>query len=468
MSSNAQRPDARERGARPDTELDLLAIGCGPFNLGLCALASTVPELAMKALDASPELRWHPGLMLDDALLQVGFLADLVTLVDPTHPLSFLAYLKDRDRLYPFYIRERFHMTRREYEDYLRWAVSRLPNVHFSCRVECVRYSPDGERFVVTASTPEGTQTYHARHLALGIGTEPAVPEALMGVPARHLLHTSSYLPRREELLRAGRVTVVGSGQSGAEVALDLLRSGSPGAPQISWLTRTPSFAPLDYTKLVLEMTTPEYVRYFHGLPEEKRDDLVRSQWRHYKGISTETLEAIHDVLYGRQVQYGATATELRFGVAVEGAETHGDAVRLHCRHLDTGARFSHDTDVVVAATGYRHRTPSFLEPLFPLLGRDTQGRMSIGLDYSVDADASLRGSVYVSNADLHTHGVAAPDLGISAFRNATILNSVMGKEVYDLPAHTAFTSFSPPDVGASARKTDRASAAQIAGAGTP
>jgi lysine N6-hydroxylase len=441
MTPTSAGSTARDAGP----ELDLLAIGCGPFNLGLCALASTVAGLEVKALDASRELRWHPGLMLDDAVLQVGFLADLVTLVEPTHPLSFLAYLKDRDRLYPFYVRERFHMTRREYEDYLRWAAARLPSVRFSCRVEAVRYNQDAERFVVSASTPEGARTYHARHLVLGIGTEPALPAALDELDASRLVHTSAYLPRRDELLRAGRVTVVGSGQSGAEVVLDLLRSGQPGAPHISWLTRAPAFAPLDYTKLVLEMTTPAYIAYFHGLSEERRDALVRDQWRHYKGISTQTLEEIHDLLYGRLVQHGATGVELRFGVAVGGACREGPALRLDCTHRDTGRRFSHSTDMLVAATGYRHRSPAFLEPIDALLRRDAKGRLSVRLDHSLDTDDAIRGQIFVSNADLHSHGVAAPDLGISAYRNATILNAVMGRAVYELPRHTAFTSFAPP-----------------------
>jgi len=66
---------------------DVLAVGCGPFNLGLAALASTVEDLDIVVLDATDQLRWHPGLMLEDAVLQVSFLADLVSLVDPTHPL---------------------------------------------------------------------------------------------------------------------------------------------------------------------------------------------------------------------------------------------------------------------------------------------------------------------------------------------------------------------------------------------
>ena len=46
------------------------------------------------------------GMMLEGTHLQVPFLADLVTLADPTSPYSFLNYLKEKGRLYPFYIRE--------------------------------------------------------------------------------------------------------------------------------------------------------------------------------------------------------------------------------------------------------------------------------------------------------------------------------------------------------------------------
>ena len=38
--------------------------------------------------------------------------------------------------------------------------------------------------------------------------------------------------------------------------------------------------------------------------------------------------------------------------------------------------------------------------------------------------------------------GVGAPDLGLAAWRSATILNTLTGKEPYPLPGRTAFTTF--------------------------
>lgn len=440
--------------SRVDSEHDVVAIGCGPFNLGLAALASTVEGLDLVALEARPELRWHPGMMFDEAALQVSFLADLVSLVDPTHPLSFLAYLRDMDRIYPFYVRERFHPTRREYEDYLRWAASRLEAVRFSHRVDTVHWDEACGRFAIDVQRADGaTLRMLARDLVIGIGTEPSIPEALADLPPELLLHTGHYLGRQSAVESASHVTVVGSGQSAAEVIVDLLQRNLAGGPAVHWLTRTESFAPLDYTKLVLEMTTPAYVRYFHALPQKVRDRLVTEQWRHYKGISSETLEQIHDLLYRRELEHGLSEVELRCGVAVESAaaDPAGRAV-LRCRHRDTGVTFDHTTDLVIAATGYQQRQPAFLRPIENLLRRDEEGRYRVRLDHSVELDEQVSGRIFVAHADLHSHGVAAPDLGLCAYRNATILNTVTQRQAYRLPQRTAFTRFGLPADSTSAR----------------
>jgi lysine N6-hydroxylase len=440
-------PAACSRAKDVDAMHDVVAIGCGPFNLGLAALASRIEGLDLAAFEARPELLWHPGLMFDDAMFQLSFLADLVTLVDPTHPLSFLAYLRDVDRLYPFFIREEFHPTRREYEDYLRWVVSKLSVLRFSHRVESVHWDDGRSRFAVQVARTNGDRVcVLAKDLVIGIGTEPALPEALAGIPQPKLLHSADYLNRRLDVERAQHVTVIGSGQSAAEIVLDLLRRNLEGGPAFTWVTRTRSFAPLDYSKLVLEMTTPAYIRYFHNLPQDVKDRLNVEQWQHYKGISTKTLDQIHDLLYQRELKAGLASVELRCGVAVESAalRSSGD-VALVCRQTDTGAVFEQATSLVVSATGYRERRPSFLGPIESLLQRDPQGRYRVRLDYSVELDESVSGKIFVANAELHSHGVATPDLGVCAYRNATILNAITGREVYRLPRRTAFTSFSVP-----------------------
>lgn len=428
-------------------DYDLVGVGLGPFNLGLAALADPLPGLRTLFLDARPEFSWHPGLLLDWATLQVPFLADLVSLVDPTSRWSFLAYLREQDRLFPFYLAERFHVLRREYDDYCRWVAGSLPSVRFSARVDALRWDAGTERFVVEVTDPTTGEPSRvtARHVVLGVGTTPVVPEALAGLLGERVFHAGDYLRRLPELTGARDITVVGSGQSGAEVFLDLLRRAPEEGWRLRWLTRSPHFAPMEYSKLGLEHFTPDYTAYFRGLPPATRDRLLPTQWQLYKGISAQTIGEIHDQLYQRSVQGQPEAATLTANVAVEAARSAGDSYELDCRETRQERRFRIRTDRVVLATGYAARRPELLAPIHELIDWDEQGRYRVDADYRVALDPGVRGSLFVQNAELHTHGVGTPDLGLGAWRSATILNALTGGGAYRLPARTAYTGFGVP-----------------------
>ena len=72
-------------------------------------------------------------------------------------------------------------------------------------------------------------------------------------------------------------ITVLGIGQSAAEIFYDLLSDIDQYDYQLNWITRAPRFYPLEYTGLTLEMTSPEWIDYFHALPPDKRDQLNAS-----------------------------------------------------------------------------------------------------------------------------------------------------------------------------------------------
>ncbi|MFJ2781128.1 lysine N(6)-hydroxylase/L-ornithine N(5)-oxygenase family protein [Kitasatospora sp. NPDC087315] len=451
---------------------DLLGVGIGPFNLSLAALAEPVPGLRTLFCDQRPEFRWHPGMLVDGARMQVPFLADLVSLVDPTSPWSFLNYLRDQDRLFPFYFAERFQLPRREYDHYCRWAAERLGNCRFGTEVTALHWVAEaggGHFRVELRSTATGRRTeVQARNLALGVGTRPVRPEAFAALDGHpRVFHSADYLDRRDALDGARDITVVGSGQSGAEVFLDLLRrygdahdgafhggAARGAAPHgdegtgLRWLTRTRALAPMEYSKLGLEHFTPDYTRYFHSLPASVRDPLVEAQWQLHKAASAETLAEIHDHLYERTIgrPIDSTPVEITPGTAVTAARPGpGGALELHCRHLDSGTEHVLRTDAVVLATGYRAARPAALEPLSHLIEWDAAGRYQVDLEHRVATLPELTGGLYVQNAELHTHGVGTPDLGLGAHRAAVILNAVTGRTVHRLPTRTAWTGFAPP-----------------------
>ncbi|MEV8366155.1 lysine N(6)-hydroxylase/L-ornithine N(5)-oxygenase family protein [Streptomyces niveus] len=437
-----------------DRPHDLVGIGIGPFNLSLAALADGVHGgIAATFFEQRPAFHWHPGLLLDDATLQVPFLADLVTLVDPASPWSFLSYLRACERLYPFYFAERFHIQRAEYDAYCRWVSEQLPGLHFGHQVDAVRWNAERALFEVDFTQldhdgeVEALGRAYTRNIALGVGTEPHIPEPLKllaDTPAVPVIHSADYLAHRERILEAEHITVVGSGQSGAEVFLDLLRARPAGAEKLHWLARTEAFAPMEYSKLGLEHFTPDYTGYFHALPERVRDELVPRQWQLHKGIDAGTIAAIHDELYRRTTHGGWPDAVLTPGVLVRTAGRVGATrIELHLEHAQQAGRSRLTTDAVVLATGYRERPLSrLLAGLDPYMRLDTSQRPRIDARYRLVLDPSVTGSVYVQNAERHTHGVGAPDLGLAAWRSATILNSLTGTEPYPLPRRTAFTSF--------------------------
>ena len=417
---------------------DFVAIGLGPFNLGLACLTDPIDELDGVFLEARDELAWHPGMLLDDATLQVPFLADLVTMADPSSRYSFLSFLKETGNLYPFYIRESFYPLRREYDEYCRWAADRLDSVRFGRAVTSVEYVADckGGAYVATTATGE---EFRGRRLVLGTGTSPHVPEALEGMG----VHSAHYLQNKERLQQLDSITIVGSGQSAAEIYQDLLAESPDHGYRLTWLTRSPRFFPMEYTKLTLEMTSPEYTSYFQNLPDLTRARLLREQRSLYKGISGDLVDDIFDLHYQLRVNGDGPHTTLVTNTAVTGARRDGSSYQLDLHHEETDERFGLRTEGLVLATGYRALVPEFLDPIRDRIAWDDQGRYAVSPTYAVDHDGR---EIFVQNAEEHTHGFVAPDLGMGAYRNSVLIAAMVGREVYPVEKQIAVQSFGVPD----------------------
>lgn len=436
---------------------DLVGVGIGPSNLSLAALAEPIPGLRTLFLDDRERFTWHPGVMVGGSTLQVPFLADLVTLVDPTSRHSYLAYLRDRGRLFGFYFARQWHVPRIEYEDYCRSVADSLPSCRFGCQVTAVRHAvlADGaDGFEVCFTAPGGAaRTVLAANVVLAIGTEPVVPGALRELCEEAgplLAHSAHYTARAAQIQAADDISVLGSGQSGAEIVLDLLRTWHRPGRRLRWLTRSAAFGPTQYSKIGLEHLTPDYTDHFHALPEARRDTLVAGQARPAKAVAADTLAAIRAQLDALAFPGGVANTGVTLMPGVEAVAGAGEAGRilLSMRHTDTGRRFTVHTRRLVLATGYAPRAPRCLEPIAALIERDRRGRFVIERGNRirlVDSDAGL----YIQNGETHTHGVAGTGLGLGAHRAAAIVNAVVGPPVYDLPRRTAHTAFTPETAAA-------------------
>ncbi|MFD2922669.1 lysine N(6)-hydroxylase/L-ornithine N(5)-oxygenase family protein [Halobacillus naozhouensis] len=423
---------------------DLIGVGLGPFNLGLAALLDEADDIDGVFLDKKPEFDWHPGMMIEGTTLQVPFFADLVSLANVQSDYSFLNYLQQHGRLYHFYFLEKFHISRKEYNHYCKWVSEQLDNCRFNMDVQAVHelqldhgekvYEVHVEEFGQKSRTRMLT-----RNLVVGIGSVPSIPSTLQEHVGKTIFHTSDYLEKKKTVSAADSITVVGSGQSAAEVFLDLLKTRGEDA-EINWYTRSKGFFPMEYSKLGLEYFSPDYTKFFYQLPQHKKDALLQEQDLLYKGISMDTIADIYDCLYegtvGGHQKLNVHLQAMSEIMSIVGARSNW---KLLGRQFVNGETFESDSDVIILGTGYKTEIPKFLSPLFHLIDWDDQGRYNVGEDYNI---INQRNSVFVQNAEMHSHGVGAPDLGLGAYRNAVIINRIAGREVFPLQEHCVFQTF--------------------------
>lgn len=222
-------------------------------------------------LDQKSQFNWHPGMLLEGATLQVPFMADLVTMVNPSSPYSFLRYLHEHARLYQFYFFEKFHIPRTEYNHYCQWVASQLKGLQFNSKVQKIEIEEEQLYKVIVEEDGEST-AYYAKNVVVGVGTNPTVPADFKDLQNNRFYHSACYKQNRDETVKARHITVVGSGQSAAEVVYDLLQHQEENNYELHWYTRSKGFYPMEYSKLGLEHFSPEYTRYFYHLNQDKKE----------------------------------------------------------------------------------------------------------------------------------------------------------------------------------------------------
>ncbi|MBN9654114.1 lysine N(6)-hydroxylase/L-ornithine N(5)-oxygenase family protein [Halobacillus sp. GSS1] len=425
---------------------DVIGIGLGPFNLGMAALLDTVDDVSVLFLEKEEEFQWHPHLLMEGTTLQVPFFADLVSMVDVTNKHSFLNYLQEHNRLYNFYFLEKFHIPRKEYNHYCRWVSERLDSLRFGSEVTRVTTTDLGGKtlYQVTAhdSSTGKEHTYIAENIVMGIGTEPRVPEALQDALGASVFHTSEYLKRKPSSDLSKSVVVIGSGQSAAEVFLDVAKHQEETGGSLQWYTRSQGFFPMEYSKLGLEYFSPDYIDFFYELPQWKKDELLHKQDLLYKGISSETIAAIYDHLYERTVGNADPSIHLQAMTEVTSIEQKADHLSLKGYQKVTDETMDMEADVVIVGTGYQPRVPAFFSGLKERIIWDDHGRFTVNKGYDLATNLTAEGHIFIQNGEIHTHGVGAPDLGLGAHRNAVIINRIAQRNVYSIQEKNVFQTF--------------------------
>jgi lysine N6-hydroxylase len=418
-------------------ENDLLGVGAGPANLSLAALLTSARERSLTSLrstflERNQAIFWHSGQLFPGTLMQTEFYRDLVTPVDPTSRFSFLNYLKLNDRLDQFFCSSTIYPTRREFEDYFNWVAKQIADVVFTTNVSSVDYNPETNLFIVQAENePHPQKRYESKHIVLGCGAAPnsIIPRSQAGRVVDVSTLLAFNFPNSLQ-----RVLVIGGGQSAAECVNYLLDQYANAGTQITWVTSETAFRALDIGNFSRETYSASYARAFAALATPLRAKIIHDERSVANGITPIIAQALYQRLY--YLKYltspGMASPSVHMQPNTEVLEIQDEAkgAIVTARALSTGQTSVDVYDCVILCTGLNDET------VFdsPIIGAQLKCRISKNEEpngYAIAWDGPHDRMIFVQSQNKKTHGLGDADFVTAPGRNASILNSITGKEIY-------------------------------------
>ncbi|MBZ4321257.1 lysine N(6)-hydroxylase/L-ornithine N(5)-oxygenase family protein [Streptomyces huiliensis] len=420
------------QGASDEDAYDVLGVGFGPAGLALAVALREHPWKDAKAafLERRPRFGWHPGMLIEDATMQVSFLKDLATLRNPVSPYGFLSYLHERGRLVSFVNQKDFFPTRLEYHDYLEWAAAKFSDL-VTYGTEVVGATPvrDGDEVraldVTAREVATGrTTTLRTRNLVVATGLVPRMPAGITATDriwhSSELLHRLAALDGREP----GRFAVVGAGQSAAE-AVAHVHSRFPGAEVTGVIPRY-GYSPADDSPFANQVFDPDAVDEFYDSPPGVKEQFYAYHANtNYAVVDLDLINDLYRRMYRESVRGRRRLTMLPMSRVTEATETR-DGVLLRVTRAMADRTEELAVDVAVFATGYGPMdAAAALGPAADLCERTGSGALRVARDHRVETGPRVRAGIYVQGGTEHTHGISASLLSNIAGRAWEITESI-------------------------------------------
>ncbi|MGW4084929.1 SidA/IucD/PvdA family monooxygenase [Streptomyces sp. NPDC004822] len=455
-----------------DDPYDLIGLGFGPSNIALAIAAQEIaPDRSVLFLERSPEVRWHEGMLIDGARMQISFLKDLVSLRNLASPFTFLAYQKAKGRLEKFVNLSEFRPTRLEFQDYLRWVSGQFADV-VRYRSAVTSVSPvradDGSlslwRVTAIDTATDEVVEFHARNVVHALGGRPAVPDGVSTGPA--VLHSSAFLSRFPGTFtdhdRDWEFAVAGDGQSAGEITRYLLEHYRNA--RVHLVLPGYSLSATDNNPFANEQFFEANAERFTFLSEEnRRDYAARLRNTNYGVVEAGFLDDLYRLVYADEVR-GRTRLVIHDGSRLTSADHDGTGVRVgvHSR-FGAGSRELR-ADALVLATGYRRELDAEIyRDVLPHLDLGEDGRPVVSQDHRARTSEELTCGLYLQGLAEATHGLGETLLSLLPFRSKQIITAIVkdgGSMSRAFPAEG-------DDVEALVARIERSGTATLVGAGT-
>jgi len=415
-----------------------VGVGFGPANI---AVAIALNETLYKSctenyrhifFDSREEPSWHPGLLFDVSTMQVSFLKDLVTMVNPTSEFTFLNYLKECGRIHEFINLRTFYPRRTEFDDYLRWASDKLSGFS-KFNHEITEINLEDENSVGSTNlivTVKDKKTGHEENIItdniiVSDGGIPKWPRNIDQTTANRIFHGSETLGKLEkyDLIREKSYIfhVVGSGQSSADI-LDYLGEQYPNS-RIILTHRSFSMRPEDDSHFVNELFMPDAISMFQGMPQDARDNVIKDYWHvAHSGVTLELLPKLYEKVYYDKASGRNRYSFNRFSEITGGYEVDNRTF-TKIRSIYTGDIEEVEADFTILATGYQRPCPHPLLKSFDHLLAKIKDQTAYEIDhnYKVKTKTETGFNIYMQGYAERTHGFSETLLSLVPERAAKI-----------------------------------------------
>ena len=407
-------------------DVEVLAIGAGPSNLALAvALEETAPELAARTLIAEQHdsVMWQRGMLLPWARSQVSFLKDLVTLRDPRSEFTFLNYLHSVGRLDRFVNLETFQPHRSEVSDYLRWVAESLRAVRIGYGRRAVAVEPHRIGGAVAGwrtRFADGTAVT-CRHLVVGVGREPRVPDVFRALPGDRVVHSTRFAERIGPLDQFGahRFAVVGAAQSAVEMLWEVYQR-FPRAECVL-VTRSIGLKSYEHSKFTNELYEPSFTGDFHSAaPAFRRQVLDEMHRTNYGAVDPELLDTVYGELYRLHLSGSSRMRVVPMTDVVKAVA--GPDVVLTLADRRTGGEAELPCDLVLLGTGFSDAMPPLVEGIAAAVTGDT---IDVDRSYRMALPPSATATCHLQGVNEATHGIADSLLSVLGVRAEEIVRDL-------------------------------------------
>lgn len=414
-----------------ETELDAIpryhavGIGAGPANLSLAGLFESATSESIALFDRQDGPAWHNRLLHSGVRMQTSWLKDLVCMVDPRHELTFLNYLVTSGRMFALLNSQFDVMPRAEYVRYLGWAAARLKNVHYGVTIDRISFTDSG--FVVySAGKPQAV----SEHLVIGMGSAPVIPASLVGLPSDRAFIADDLADRLPEMRLDldAPVAVVGGGQTGLEAVGLLL---SQGFTDIRWFGRRLWFDTIDDSPNANDVYRPAHVEALQRLSSVTRRRVIQQLNPTGDALTPGAMRGIYQANYDRMVELDRFPLRLYPARDVISGTFDGSMIELHCRSLEQEEQYQ--ARYVVIATGRENAPVPFDDELRQRVEVNEDGELIVENDFSVRWKGMNGHKMYALNRARLVQGLTDANLTLLPVRAATVLNSMFGRQLFDL-----------------------------------